>query len=72
MLEIMSMTDYPRTVTRDQWRRIWRERRKTNKLILDLVNKKIEMIGAVELPPRIKEDFLYSISNPPLFLWPSP
>lgn len=32
--DIRAMTDYPRDVTRERWREIWRKRRSTNKLLV--------------------------------------
>ena len=61
---------FPRTITRAEWKEIWRWKRITQKKLAEELNKQMNnfILFGSTWPDHIRDDFIYQTTNPPLLV----
>lgn len=65
-----NLRGFPRTVNREQWRRIWRWKRETEKKLDEEAQRQMNnfVVYGATWPEHIRADFLEKSINPPLVM----
>lgn len=70
---VLSKEQLPRTTTRQRWHEIDHWRRATRRKMAQIMDKQImdlAMFGST-YPPKVREEIVDRMINPPIFAWPS-
>lgn len=66
---LFNISKVPRSLSKVEWKKLWRWKRETVKRLAKHEEAKIEMLQS-DLPPHLKSDLMDHIINPPILLGP--
>lgn len=74
MMLVFNPERLSRSITRDEWRDIWRWKRVTEKQLRKSVEEQIGLLVAYgnNMPQKIRRDIIDVVVNPPLLMYPDP
>lgn len=74
MMLVFNPERLSRSITRDEWRDIWRWKRVTEKQLRKSVEEQIGLLVAYgnNMPQKIRRDIIDVVVNPPLLMYPFP
>ena len=70
---VLSADQLPRTTTRERWQEIDHWRRSTRRKMAKIMDEQImnlAMYGS-SWPPKVRENVIDKMVNPPIFAWPT-
>lgn len=69
---VFNATSLSRSITRQQWKEIWRWKRLTGRRLKKSVEEQIGLLVAygTNIPSHIRKDMIDVIVNPPLMIYP--
>ncbi len=72
MYLVFNQEKIPRSTTKEQWQRIFRWKRETDKILKEEVDKQINnfIVYGSTIPQYIKDDMVDRIVNPPIMVYP--
>lgn len=73
MLLVFNQASLPRTITKQQWKEIWRWKRVTEQRLKKSIEEQIALLSiyGTTMPKHIRNDMIDVIVNPPLMIYPN-
>lgn len=71
---VFNASSLSRSITRSEWKEIWRWKRLTERRLKKSVEEQIAMLVAfgTNMPKHVREDIVDLLINPPLMIYPDP